>query len=46
MTNETGDRHIGFEELSMRNIDVVLKGGNPLTPVNMHLIVAQKESNL
>lgn len=32
-------RHIGFEELSMRNIDAMLKGSAPLTPVNMHLIV-------
>ena len=35
----TLDRHIGFEELSMRNIDAMLKGNPPLTPVNMHLIV-------
>jgi len=28
----------------MRNIDVVLKGGQPLTPVNMHLMVVQNES--
>jgi hypothetical protein len=32
-------RHIGFEELSMKNIDAMLKGKPPLTPVNLHLIV-------
>jgi hypothetical protein len=32
-------RHMGFEELAMRNIDAVLKGREPLTPVNKHLIV-------
>lgn len=32
--------HIGFEELAMRNIDAVLKGKEPLTPVNKHLIIA------
>ena len=31
--------HMGFEELAMRNIDAVLKGNEPLTPVNKHLIV-------
>ncbi|KAH8656719.1 D-isomer-specific 2-hydroxyacid dehydrogenase-like protein [Tricladium varicosporioides] len=35
----TLETHIGFEELSMRNIDAVLKGKEPFTPVNMHLIV-------
>jgi hypothetical protein len=30
---------MGFEELAMRNIDAVLKGNEPLTPVNKHLIV-------
>jgi hypothetical protein len=30
---------MGFEELAMRNIDAVLKGQEPLTPVNKHLIV-------
>jgi hypothetical protein len=29
---------MGFEELAMRNIDAVLKGREPLTPVNKHLI--------
>ena len=29
---------MGFEELSMRNIDAVLKGKEPLTPVNKHLM--------
>lgn len=29
---------MGFEELAMRNIDAVLKGKEPLTPVNKHLI--------
>lgn len=33
------DRHMGFEELAMKNIDEVLKGREPLTPVNKHLIV-------
>ena len=32
------DRHIGFEKLSMENIDAVLKGQPPLTPVNLHLL--------
>ena len=32
-------RHMGFEELAMRNIDAVLKGKEPLTPVNKHLMV-------
>ena len=40
------NRHIGFEELSMRNINVALKGGNPLTPVNMHLITVNAEGKL
>lgn len=34
----TENRHIGFEELSMRNIDAVLKGNAPITPVNAHLM--------
>lgn len=33
---------MGFEELAMRNIDAVLKGKEPLTPVNKHLIVLDK----
>ncbi len=32
--------HIGFEELAMRNIDAVLKGREPLTPVNKHLMAS------
>ncbi|PMD37266.1 D-isomer-specific 2-hydroxyacid dehydrogenase-like protein [Hyaloscypha variabilis F] len=35
----TLETHMGFEELAMRNIDAVLKGNEPLTPVNKHLIV-------
>ncbi|KAH6692528.1 D-isomer specific 2-hydroxyacid dehydrogenase [Plectosphaerella plurivora] len=31
----TVETHIGFEELSMRNILAVLIGGEPLTPVNL-----------
>ncbi|KAH6626646.1 D-isomer specific 2-hydroxyacid dehydrogenase [Chaetomium sp. MPI-SDFR-AT-0129] len=31
----TVETHIGFEELSMRNILAVLKGGEALTPVNL-----------
>ncbi|KAF5875823.1 putative d-mandelate protein [Botrytis fragariae] len=34
----TLETHIGFEELAMKNIDAVLKGKEPLTPVNKHLI--------
>jgi hypothetical protein len=34
---------MGFEELAMRNIDAVLKGKEPLTPVNKHLIVVSAE---
>ncbi len=34
-------RHMGFEVLAMRNIDAVLKGHEPLTPVNKHLIVVE-----
>ncbi|KIM99456.1 hypothetical protein OIDMADRAFT_180907 [Oidiodendron maius Zn] len=34
----TLDTHIGFELLSMKNIDAVLKGREPLTPVNKHLL--------
>jgi hypothetical protein len=37
-------RHMGFEELAMRNIDAVLKGKEPLTPVNKHLIVVPSKS--
>ncbi|KAF4627756.1 hypothetical protein G7Y89_g10391 [Cudoniella acicularis] len=42
----TLETHIGFEELSMRNIDRVLKGNDPLTPVNMHMIVNHMQHNL
>jgi len=34
----TVETHIGFEELSMRNIMAVLSGKNAITPVNMHLL--------
>ncbi|KAG4026656.1 hypothetical protein MFRU_038g00600 [Monilinia fructicola] len=34
----TLETHIGFEELSMKNVDAVLKGREPLTPVNKHLM--------
>ncbi|EPE02821.1 d-isomer specific 2-hydroxyacid dehydrogenase [Ophiostoma piceae UAMH 11346] len=33
------ETHIGFEELSMRNIMAVLDGAKPITPVNLHYIV-------
>lgn len=38
----TVDTHIGFEELSMRNIMAVLGGGEAITPVNMHLLKREK----
>src|SRR5262249_52349241 len=31
----TVETHVGFEELSMRNIMAVLGGGQPITPVNL-----------
>jgi lactate dehydrogenase-like 2-hydroxyacid dehydrogenase len=34
----TVDTHIGFEELSMRNIMAVLSGSAPLTAVNLHYL--------
>jgi lactate dehydrogenase-like 2-hydroxyacid dehydrogenase len=34
----TLDTHFGFERLGMENIDAVLKGREPLSPVNMHLL--------
>ena len=37
----TLDTHIGFEELSMRNIMAVLTGGKAITPVNLHLLKAR-----
>jgi hypothetical protein len=40
------DSHIGFEELAMRNIDAVLKGKQPLTPVNMHLMISAAKDKL
>lgn len=30
----------------MRNIDALLKGQKPLTPVNMHLMTSAVKSNL
>ncbi len=32
---------MGVEVLAMRNIDAVLKGHEPLTPVNKHRIVVE-----
>jgi hypothetical protein len=38
---------MGFEELAMRNIDAVLKGKEPITPVNKHMIAMRvAKSNL
>ncbi|TAQ84277.1 hypothetical protein B7494_g7397 [Chlorociboria aeruginascens] len=34
----TLETHMGFEKLAMENIDAVLKGKEPLTPVNKHLM--------
>ncbi|KAK1762189.1 D-isomer specific 2-hydroxyacid dehydrogenase [Phialemonium atrogriseum] len=34
----TVETHVGFEELSMRNIMAVLEGGEAITPVNAHLV--------
>jgi lactate dehydrogenase-like 2-hydroxyacid dehydrogenase len=34
----TLDTHYGFERLGMENIDAVLKGREPLSPVNLHLL--------
>nr|CAD21313.1 related to D-mandelate dehydrogenase [Neurospora crassa] len=36
----TVETHIGFEELSMRNIMAVLEGQKAITPVNMHYLKA------
>ncbi|CZT43164.1 related to D-mandelate dehydrogenase [Rhynchosporium secalis] len=36
----TLETHMGFENLAMKNIDLVLKGNEPLTPVNKHLLKA------
>ncbi|KAK3941021.1 D-isomer specific 2-hydroxyacid dehydrogenase [Diplogelasinospora grovesii] len=38
----TVETHIGFEELSMRNIMAVLQGKEAITPVNMHLLKAKE----
>lgn len=46
MADDNLNRHIGFEELAMRNIDMVLKGQEPLTPVNKHLMVVPKETSV
>ncbi|KAK3328138.1 D-isomer specific 2-hydroxyacid dehydrogenase [Cercophora scortea] len=37
----TVETHIGFEELSMRNIMAVLGGGDAITPVNLHFLKAR-----
>ncbi|KAH8591061.1 D-isomer-specific 2-hydroxyacid dehydrogenase-like protein [Bisporella sp. PMI_857] len=42
----TLDTHIGFEELAMRNVDCVLKGRGPVTPVNLHLMGGKGKLNL
>jgi hypothetical protein len=34
----TVETHVGFEELSMRNIMAVLGGGEAMTPVNMEFL--------
>ncbi|SPN98947.1 related to D-mandelate dehydrogenase [Cephalotrichum gorgonifer] len=34
----TVETHVGFEELSMRNIMAVLAGGDAITPVNTHYL--------
>ncbi len=34
----TVETHIGFEELSMRNILAVLQGRDAITPVNLHFL--------
>lgn len=39
-------RHIGFEEWSLKNIDAVLKGNEPLTSVNKHLLVTKTKALL
>jgi lactate dehydrogenase-like 2-hydroxyacid dehydrogenase len=38
----TLETHYGFERISMENIDAVLKGREPLSPVNLHLISKPK----
>ena len=37
----TVETHVGFEELSMRNIMAVLGGGVPITPVNLQYLKKQ-----
>ncbi|KAK3308425.1 uncharacterized protein B0T15DRAFT_391924 [Chaetomium strumarium] len=37
----TVETHIGFEELSMRNIMAVLRGQPPITPVNLEFVRAK-----
>lgn len=37
----TVETHIGFEELSMRNILAVLRGKDAITPVNLHFLRPQ-----
>lgn len=34
----TLETHYGFEKVSMENIEAVLKGGEPISPVNLHLM--------
>lgn len=38
----TLETHYGFEKMSMENIDAVLKGREPLSPVNLHLMPKSK----
>jgi lactate dehydrogenase-like 2-hydroxyacid dehydrogenase len=38
----TLETHYGFERISMENIDAVLKGREPLSPVNLHLMSNHK----
>jgi len=38
----TLETHYGFERISMENIDAVLKGKEPLSPVNLHLMSNHK----
>ncbi|KAK3326067.1 hypothetical protein B0H66DRAFT_146174 [Apodospora peruviana] len=39
----TIETHVGFEELSMRNIMAVLGGGKAITPVNLHYFPKKEE---
>ena len=49
MTCHTGggtlETNVDFERLSMENVDAVLNGREPLTPVNAHLIRRQDDCN-